>query len=176
MFQGLQKVLCLLCCFRQVVLERFCVTDDICTFSLIAGTPRRRRLRTRWCRRDWEKFLWILMNWICLLLQRVECKGLPGLKQTFGPGLIHFRITLILRLNHFVSHINSFGDNQPQPCWESNHWDLPPFLLPCFPSPFSVFWPIGQQILLTACHSTDFFFCFNDMCSVIDQYLPAWSQ
>lgn len=30
-------LLYLLCCFRQVVLERFCVTDDICTFSLSVG-------------------------------------------------------------------------------------------------------------------------------------------
>lgn len=47
MFQGLQKViLCLLCCFCQVVFERLCVMDDICTFSLNAGAPR-------WRPEDW---------------------------------------------------------------------------------------------------------------------------
>lgn len=42
MFQGLQKkvILCLLCCFCQVVFERLRVTDDICTFGLNAGAPR----------------------------------------------------------------------------------------------------------------------------------------
>lgn len=140
MFSGTaKKVLCLLCCFCQVVFGRFCVTDDICTFSLIVGAPGR-RLRTRWCRRDWEKFLWIWLNWICLLCSVWNVKGFlffflfawteTDIWTRSHPFQNHTH-THLKRLNHFVSRTNSLGDNRRQPWRESNHWDSPPsFLLP----------------------------------------------
>lgn len=62
-FRRLQKVfLFLLCCFCQVVLGRFCVMEDICTFILNIGSPRWRPWTWWW---DWEKFLWIGEDLFC---------------------------------------------------------------------------------------------------------------
>lgn len=91
-FRDCKKVLCLLCCFWQVVFERFCFTDDICTFSLNVGAPRW-RLRTWWCRERLRKVPVNSRNWIWIVSQRVECKRFAW-TETFGPGLIRFRNTL----------------------------------------------------------------------------------
>lgn len=69
---------------------------------------------------------------IGFVLQRVECKSLPGLKRTFGPGLIFFENRLTFRLNHFVSHKNSSPPRQTN-CSTTRTLSFPPSSC-CFPA------------------------------------------
>lgn len=71
---------------------------------------------------------------------------------------------LIFKQNHLVSHTNSFCVVIDHSLEEKlNHWDLLPFLLPCFPVRFCSY-PANRTAdpasTLAACHSTDSF-CFN---------------
>lgn len=122
---SLSIVLFLSSCFRTVLRYRFAHSAWMLAF-----------LDGDWGHDDageTEKSSRELRNWIWFVLQRVECKSLPGLKQTFGPGLIRFRDThlptepLSFTYKLFVIINHSLEE-------KLNHWDLLPFLLPCFSS------------------------------------------
>lgn len=87
-------------------------------------------------------------DWVWFVLQRVECKSLPGLKQTFGSGVFCFRNTTILELNHFVSQINR------RETLTLNHWHSLSFLLPCCPSAL-FYYPANRKQILKQWHVTD---------------------
>lgn len=164
MFQGLQKkvLLCLLCCFCQVVFERFCVTDDICTFSSNAGAPRRRPEDTM-REEGREKFLWIRGAGSDLFCSVWNVKSLPGLKRTFGPGLIFFENRLTFRLNHFVSRKNSSPRRRTN-CSTTRTLSFPPSSC-CFPAKTTA----PPALMLPAV-------TLQICCALIKQALRYWSS
>lgn len=122
---SLSVVLFLSSCFEQ-----FCVTDNICTFSLNVGAPRW-RLATQRCSTDWlGKVPVNLRNWIWFVLQCVECrkKVCLDLNKTFWTW------SHLLQKIYSSSSWTTLWTHKHRIEEKLSHWDLPSFLRPCPPS------------------------------------------
>lgn len=110
----------------------------------------------------WEKFLWIRGTGFDLFCSVWNVKVCLDWNRHLDLVSSASELTLIFQLNHFVSHLNSLCNNQPQPWRETNYSTTET----CFHSSCLVSRPLccypanrtaDPAMILTACHSTDLF-------------------